>query len=91
VDIAIRSSVGGSRFRLVRQMVTEGVLLSLLSGIAGFALAYGIAALRSEICSKLEPLTVDLVTSVIAEPVKSPDFNGLVNYIQRVVDKQKRR
>ena len=46
-ELAIRLAVGASRFRLIRQMVSEGILLSLLGGLAGFALAYGLAALNS--------------------------------------------
>jgi predicted permease len=45
---AIRLAVGASRFRLVRQMMSEGILLSLLGGIAGFALAYFISMLGSQ-------------------------------------------
>ena len=46
-ELAIRLSVGASRFRLVRQMISEGLLLSLLGGLAGFALAYGLGVLNS--------------------------------------------
>ncbi|HTS56187.1 MAG TPA: ADOP family duplicated permease [Terriglobales bacterium] len=46
-ELAIRLSVGASRFRLVRQMISEGLLLSLLGGVAGFALAYGLAVLNA--------------------------------------------
>ncbi len=46
-ELAIRLSVGASRFRLVRQMMSEGILLSLLGGIAGFALAYVLGVLNS--------------------------------------------
>ncbi|HXA83943.1 MAG TPA: ABC transporter permease [Candidatus Dormibacteraeota bacterium] len=47
-ELAIRLAVGASRFRLVRQMMSEGILLSLLGGIAGFALAYFLAVLKSQ-------------------------------------------
>jgi len=46
-ELAIRLAVGASRFRLVRQMMSEGILLSLLGGIAGFALAYGLGVLNA--------------------------------------------
>jgi predicted permease len=43
-ELAIRLGVGASRFRLVRQMTTEGILLSLLGGAVGFAMAWGLTA-----------------------------------------------
>ena len=46
-ELGIRLAVGASRFRLIRQMVSEGILLSLLGGIAGFALAYVLSVLSS--------------------------------------------
>ena len=47
-ELAIRLAVGASRFRLMRQLMTEGVLLSMLAGIAGFAFAYWLSALSSK-------------------------------------------
>lgn len=45
-EIAIRGSVGADRHRLVRQLLTESLIQSMIGGVAGFALAYwGVGAL----------------------------------------------
>jgi predicted permease len=70
-ELAIRIGVGASRFRLIRQMLSEGILLSLLGGMAGFALAYSLSALNAHIrvpagAPLLPDVAVDWHTAVFA-------------------------
>ena len=44
-ELAIRTTLGAGHWRLVRQMLTEGVVLSLLGAVAGLAL--GVAGVRA--------------------------------------------
>ena len=47
-EIAIRSAIGGSRWRIVRQLLTESVVLSLAGGLFGLCFGWlGIRALLS--------------------------------------------
>ena len=48
-ELAIRLAVGASRFRLIRQMMSEGILIAMLGGVAGFGLAYWLSILSSQL------------------------------------------
>jgi predicted permease len=40
-ELAIRSSLGGTRIRLIRQMLTESLLVAIIGAVVGIGLAFG--------------------------------------------------
>ncbi|HEY2375515.1 MAG TPA: ABC transporter permease [Gemmatimonadaceae bacterium] len=65
-ELGIRAALGASRSRLLRQLLTESVIVSLAGGVIGLVIAYGgvallLAAAPPDLLPRTKEIHVDLV------------------------------
>ena len=80
-EIAIRLAIGASRSRLIRQLLTESVLLASLGGAIGLALAFWLVDAMSAL---KPPMDIPLSTSVQID-YRVLLFTGIVSALTGVV------
>ena len=98
-ELAVRSSLGASRMRLVRQMLTESLLVAGIGAIVGIALAYASIDWLSATVRNLEnrppawitfdvdaPVLLFTVVSTLAAAVLSGLLPALISSRANAVD-----
>lgn len=79
-EIAIRSAVGASRWRIVRQLLTESVLTGLAGGLLGLLIAW----VGLKLLLRLPPNTLPLMNGVTID-LKVLGFTFLISIVSGVL------
>ena len=68
-EIGIKRAIGGSRFRIVRELVTEAALIGFLGGVIGLALGALVVTLANESGRSSGTVLFDLTASTAVTAV----------------------
>ena len=79
-EITIRSAIGAARVQLVRQLLTESLLLSIVGGILGLVIAFWGTSLLSSVGSQINPMLdqIQLDTRVLLFTFGISIISGLI-------------
>jgi len=80
-EIAVRLALGASRWQLVRQLLTESILLSVLGGIVGLALA----ALMDRALIRFQPSDVWSITISATPDASVLAFTAIISVLTGVL------
>ncbi|HZS48289.1 MAG TPA: ABC transporter permease, partial [Blastocatellia bacterium] len=83
-EIALRIAIGANRWRIVRQLLTESILLSLIGGFFGIILAYSglrlLVALGPDVIPRTKEISLDtkVILFTVAVSVITGTLFGLI-------------
>jgi predicted permease len=82
-EVAVRSAIGASRMRLVRQMLTEAVLLSITGALGGVLLAYALLSAMNKliIAALARGADVDINLPVLFASLAIAVVTGMVSAV----------
>lgn len=77
-EMSIRTSLGAARWRLTRQMITEGLVLATLGGIAGWILALGgLQLLRASLAGLSPQGNIRQIGAQFGQSFAPPSLGGI--------------